>query len=134
MESESEMKSGLPVVFLIDDDHMMHDLIKIILEGVADLRSAYCFDEAETYLNQPDSDPVMMLVDLNLGRGGNGVDLLKSIKQMPRFAGVPVVAVTAYSMSGDDEKLLEEGFDYFLSKPFRKRILLEIFNKVLALK
>lgn len=128
------MNPELPVVFLIDDDNMMHDLVRIILEGIAELNSAHSFDEAREYLERGDFNPSMLLVDLNLGRGGNGVDLLKYIKQLPRYDRVPVVAVTAYSMIGDDEKLLEEGFDYFLSKPFRKRVLLNIFQKITEFK
>ncbi|MGH9514916.1 MAG: response regulator [Terriglobales bacterium] len=47
----------------------------------------------------------------------DGFETLKRIRQDPRLAALPVLAVTAYAMRGDREKILSSGFDGYLSKP-----------------
>ena len=47
----------------------------------------------------------------------DGFGALKRIRQDPRLASLPILAVTAYAMRGDREKILSSGFDGYLSKP-----------------
>ena len=62
----------------------------------------------------------LVALDLQLpGEGGQG--LLRRIRQDPKLAGLPVVAVTANSMMGVREQLLLAGFDGYVSKPIEVR-------------
>jgi two-component system cell cycle response regulator DivK len=47
----------------------------------------------------------------------NGYEATRRIKARPETKDVPVVALTAYSMKGDREKILESGCDGYISKP-----------------
>lgn len=60
----------------------------------------------------------LVLLDINLGRGMSGVEVLHEIRLMEKFHKVPIIASTAYTMKGDKEKLLSEGFDDYISKPY----------------
>lgn len=64
------------------------------------------------------NDYCLVLLDINLGRGMSGVEVLHEIRLMEKFRNVPVIASTAYTMKGDKEKLLAEGFDDYISKPY----------------
>jgi two-component system, cell cycle response regulator DivK len=46
------------------------------------------------------------------------------------YAKIPIAAVTAYAMEGDREKLLSEGCTHYLSKPFSKKQILKLLDKV----
>ncbi len=60
--------------------------------------------------------PDLVACDVNLP-GMNGFAVLATLKAEPSLAGVPVLAVTALAMAGDREKVLDAGFDGYISKP-----------------
>ncbi|MEO8611357.1 MAG: response regulator [Chloroflexota bacterium] len=71
--------------------------------------------------------PDLVLMDIQLSGILNGLDVVKAL----RAAGhrTPIVAVTAYAMSGDREKCIEAGCDGYLSKPLPVGELVELFKR-----
>jgi CheY-like chemotaxis protein len=53
----------------------------------------------------------------------NGLEATRQIKAINR--DVPVIAITAYAMAGDENIALEAGCDAYLAKPISKKLLLE---------
>ena len=60
--------------------------------------------------------PDLVLMDINLPEI-DGYELTHRLRQMPRLAGVPVVAMAANVMKGDREKTLAAGCDGYIQKP-----------------
>ncbi len=58
----------------------------------------------------------LILMDIALP-GIDGVEATKIIKSRSNYKNVPVVALTAFAMAGDKERLLKAGFDDYISKP-----------------
>ncbi|MBK7868483.1 MAG: PAS domain S-box protein [Ignavibacteriales bacterium] len=120
----------IPSILVIDDDPLMHDLTERIFRGRATIFKA--MNVAEACYQFTKNSYSLIIVDINLGSGENGLDILRRIKGNPELAGVTIAAVTAYAMAGDRERLLRTGFDYYLSKPFKKKDLMEILDNSLA--
>ena len=59
----------------------------------------------------------------------SGETALKRLKEMPNFK-TPVIALTADAVAGSKEKYLEEGFVDYLSKPFNRKQIAEILDKI----
>ena len=59
----------------------------------------------------------LILMDIKLP-DINGFELTKIIKNNPNYNEVPVIALTAYAMLGEMERLISECFDGYLQKPF----------------
>jgi CheY-like chemotaxis protein/anti-sigma regulatory factor (Ser/Thr protein kinase) len=74
-----------------------------------------------------------LLLDINLGDGHDGVDVMRALRQMDSYREVPIVALTAYAMPGDRERFLDAGFDGYLSKPFTKKEITETIRGALSL-
>jgi CheY-like chemotaxis protein/HPt (histidine-containing phosphotransfer) domain-containing protein len=77
----------------------------------------------------------LVLMDIQMP-GMDGVETLRWFRRGPtgRFAFVtapqtPVVAVTANALSGDEERFLDQGFNDYLSKPFRQHQLLAMLSR-----
>ncbi|NWG86665.1 MAG: response regulator [Hydrogenophilaceae bacterium] len=62
--------------------------------------------------------PDLIFMDINLP-GMDGYQALEKIKFNPRLKGVPVVAVTANAMIGEEDRGLAAGFQAYLTKPFK---------------
>jgi len=71
----------------------------------------------------------MILMDINLGIGLNGVETAQRIRKMPGYEKTPIIAVTGYAMIGDKEALLEKGFEDYISKPFSKDEIIAVVQK-----
>ncbi|MDP2039113.1 MAG: ATP-binding protein, partial [Ignavibacteria bacterium] len=73
----------------------------------------------------------VILMDINLGEGIDGVEAMNQIRKISGYLKVPIIAVTAYAMIGDKERFLSEGFDNYLAKPFTKNALLSLVENSL---
>jgi two-component system cell cycle response regulator DivK len=71
---------------------------------------------AEAVVIAATQQPALVLLDVALP-DMDGVQTLSALRANPRTAGIPVVAVTAFAMKGDRERLLESGFDGYVAKP-----------------
>jgi len=62
----------------------------------------------------------------------DGIKTLEEIKKIdPK---IPVVALTAYAYENDKKRLLEKGFDGYISKPVRKHELIQHMQKIFSTK
>jgi CheY-like chemotaxis protein len=64
--------------------------------------------------------PDLIIMDLQLP-DVDGLTLTRQLKEDPRMRDVPIVAVTASAMKGDEERARAAGVDGYMSKPVEKR-------------
>lgn len=64
--------------------------------------------------------PDLIIMDIQLPKL-SGIEVTRRLRQMPEFTRIPIIAITAYAMKGDKEKIIEAGCDAYLSKPFNTR-------------
>ena len=109
-------------VLVIDDDLATRKIVELFLRGEIEIESASNSKEATELINNDIYSLVLM--DISLGKGISGIELLHNLRMIPAYKNIPVIAVTAHAMVGDKEKFLESGFDDYLSKPFGKKDLI----------
>jgi CheY-like chemotaxis protein len=68
------------------------------------------------------SGPDLILMDLGLP-GMDGLSLTRILKADAATRKIPVVALTAFAMKGDDLKAFEAGCDGYITKPINTRVL-----------
>jgi len=131
-----------PELFLVEDDRMNRLVLRKMLDKFGKLVIAVDGDETlkliEKYYNEGKIFEVM-LFDINLPTPWDGILLMKEVKKRwKEYRKIPFIAQTAYAMAGDKERLLEAGFDDYISKPVNQNTLIYAIknqlNKVEELK
>ena len=73
--------------------------------------------------------PNLILMDIQLPKI-SGFDATRRLRADPRTAQIPIIAITSYALSGDEQKALDAGASAYLAKPYSPRELLELIRKL----
>jgi CheY-like chemotaxis protein len=103
-------------VLLVDDEPDARDaLVGILTHYGAVVRAAGSAADAVAALSQEPLD--VLLADIGMP-GEDGYDLIRTVRRLATgAAGIPAVAVTAFTSDFDRRRALEAGFQVHLSKP-----------------
>ena len=119
----------LPKCLYVEDDEVSQNIVSLILKDVCNVKIARAGDEALACAEKTTYD--IFLMDINLGKGMDGVQVTKHLRKMPQYTKTPIVAVTAYAMVGDKPEFLKAGCSHYISKPFSSQELIKIVSKAL---
>ena len=87
---------------------------------------------AEQGLRIASTEPVdVILMDMRLP-GMDGMTATRLLKDDPRTSHVPVIALTASAMKGDEQRMRAGGCSGYVAKPIRYQTLLQAIDEVLA--
>jgi len=75
--------------------------------------------------------PDLILLDVQLPKL-SGLDVARRISSDPALSGIPVIALTSFALSGDDQRAIDAGCHAYVAKPFRPRELLEMITKLVG--
>jgi two-component system cell cycle response regulator DivK len=75
--------------------------------------------------------PDLILMDIQLPEI-SGLEVVKWLKEDEELSSIPVIAVTAFAMKGDEERILEGGCEAYLSKPISVMSFIETVKGFLA--
>lgn len=130
--SRPELLPSIPQahVLLVEDNPDTRFLMEHLLEDVFQVTTVSNGEEAIARMKERVFDLVLM--DINLGDGPDGVDTLQKLRRIPGCAEIPVIALTAYALPGDRDRFLHSGFDGYLSKPFETQELLTLSSRLLT--
>lgn len=124
-------------ILLVEDDKINQILFTKLLVGCNNLLICGSGEETLDKLNEMLIDQInidFILMDINLPGEYNGISLMHKIKkEWSVFTDIPFIAQTAYAMSNEREKFIDEGFDEYISKPIKKTELENVVEKVLNL-
>ena len=118
-----------PHVLVVEDDGETRRLLVRLLRENG-LRATGVADGQEMWQALSAATPDLLLLDLMLPRKP-GLELLRELRGQARWAGLPVVIVTARGEVGDRTRGLELGADDYVPKPFDRRELLARIGAVL---
>lgn len=103
------------LVCVIEDNKSVNKLLSTVLNK-AGIESISFFNGQESLEWLRENQPSAILLDILLP-DILGTQLLEQIKNLPNYNGVPIIAISGLSDNLTKEKLIEAGFDYFISKP-----------------
>jgi len=114
------------IILIVEDDEISYSLLEALLK----LKGMKCIGvkngkEAVEYCQRPNQiDLILMDIKMPEMNGYEATIRIKKIRPE-----LPIIAQTAYAIPGDEDKILEAGCDYCITKPIIKE---ELYDKVLA--
>jgi two-component system, cell cycle response regulator DivK len=103
------------LVLIVDDNEKNAKLARDVLR-FAGFRTIEAGSGGTGFSLAVEHLPDVILMDIRLP-DMEGTVVLRNLKEEPRTAQIPVVALTSFAMKGDRESFLEAGFDGYLEKP-----------------
>jgi len=102
-------------VLIVEDNELNMKLFRDLLEahGYQTVGTSNGYEAIEFVRK---SRPDLILMDIQLPQV-SGLEVTRWIKDDPELRSIPVVAVTAFAMKGDEERIREGGCEAYLSKP-----------------
>ncbi len=117
-------------ILVVEDDSTSRDVINLFLKKMYEITFAEDGEKALALIDKKQFDLIIM--DINLGSGINGIEVTEKIRKTPGYQSVPIIAATAFAMLGDREEFLAVGFDHYISKPYLKKQLVELISDVFS--
>ena len=117
-------------ILVVEDNDRNRKLVRDVLRHAG-------FEVVEAHTGEQgvelarESPPDLVLMDLQLP-GIDGTEAFRQIREAPSTAAVPIVALTAFAMRADQERVSRAGFDGYLIKPLSVRALPEQVRGYLA--
>ena len=116
-------------ILIVEDNPVNQKLIAFLLA-----RAGYTYEVAENgaeALQRLDKGPFkLVLMDMMMPIM-NGYDATKAIRANPKTKHLPVIALTANAMKGEDEKCRAVGCSDYLAKPYSKDQILNAISMLL---
>ena len=123
------MKTGDPIVFVVDDDSSMREALTDLITSVGLLVEA--FKSAREFLEHRRGDaPACLVLDVRLP-GLSGLDLQRELVRTE--APIPIIFITGHGDIPMSVRAIKEGAVEFLAKPFRDQELLDAIQHALEI-
>jgi len=121
---------GKKKVLIVEDNELNMKLFHDLLEA-HDIDTVQTVDGRNVLDLARSENPDLILMDIQLPEV-SGLDVTKWLKADDELKSIPVVAVTAFAMKGDEQKIREGGCEDYISKPISVTNFLEIVQKYLG--
>jgi two-component system, cell cycle response regulator DivK len=117
-------------VMIVEDNELNMKLFNDLLEsrgyGTIQTRNGFeALDLARAH------HPDLILMDIQLPEV-SGLEVTKWLKEDEALADIPVIAVTAFAMKGDEERILQGGCEGYISKPISVSHFLETIERYIG--
>src|SRR5690348_12093382 len=100
-------------LILIVENNPINLKLKQVLLSKEGFSVKVATDAEEALMLLKDCQPALILMDIQLP-GMDGLQLTRILKANPKTSGIIIVALTAYAMKGDEEKVLNAGCDDYI--------------------
>jgi two-component system, cell cycle response regulator DivK len=118
------------LVLIVEDNELNMKLFRDLLEahGYATLETR---DGMEALKVARAHKPDLILMDIQLPEV-SGLEVTKWLKEDPDLKAIPVIAITAFAMRGDEEKIRAGGCEGYISKPISVNRFIETVRQFLG--
>jgi len=115
--------TSVPRIMIVEDNDLNMKLFNDLLEACG-YQTIQTRDGTDVLRIAREEKPDLILMDIQLPEV-SGLDVTKWLKEDPELKAIPVIAVTAFAMKGDEEKIRQGGCEGYISKPINLPTFIE---------
>ena len=119
--------SGKTILYVEDNEFNRKIVRQLLVKTTYRLREAV--DGEEGVASALAAPPDLVLMDIQLPKM-SGLDATRQLRNDPRTAAVPIIVVTSFALSGDEQKATAAGATAYLAKPYSPRALLAKIREI----
>ncbi len=125
-----ELSDVPKTVLIVEDNELNMKLFTDLLEahGYDTIQSTSGHDALDLVR---ENNPDLILMDIQLPER-SGLDVTKDIKADPELAQIPVIAITAFAMKSDEQRIRDGGCEDYLAKPISIPVFIETVKRYLG--
>ena len=120
--------SGKTILY-VEDNELNRKIVRDLLKRTTYVL-AEAFDGEAGVAKALAEKPGLILMDIQLPKI-SGMDAMRQIRADPAMAATPIIAITSFALSGDDQKAKAAGATAYLAKPYSPLDLLGLIRKLL---
>ncbi|MDP1961192.1 MAG: response regulator [Reyranella sp.] len=117
-------------ILVVEDTEDNRQILRDLL-GMAGYDMIEAHDGAQGVAMAAEHRPDLILMDIQMPVL-DGYEATRRIKADPALAGIPIVAVTSYALSGDEQKARDAGCNDYIAKPYSPRQMLAKVREILG--
>jgi two-component system, cell cycle response regulator DivK len=115
-------------ILYVEDNELNRKIVRDLLK-----RTTYtlveAFDGEAGVAKAIEAKPGLILMDIQLPKI-SGMEAMRQIRAVPELAATPIVAITSFALSGDEQKAKAAGATAYLAKPYSPLDLLALIRKL----
>jgi two-component system, cell cycle response regulator DivK len=104
-------------VLVVEDNELNMKLFRDLLDAFG-YETVECRDGSKVIDLAREVSPALIIMDIQLPEV-SGLDITRWVKDDPQLSHIPVLAVTAFAMRADEQRVMEAGCEAYLSKPIQ---------------
>jgi two-component system cell cycle response regulator DivK len=116
-------------ILLVEDNELNRKIVRDLLKRTA-YRLIEAHDGEAAVATALEQSPDLILMDIQLPKI-SGIEATRRLRAEAVTAKTPIIAITSFALSGDDQKAKEAGASAYLAKPYSPFTLLELIRKLL---
>jgi len=116
-------------ILYVEDNEMNRKIVRDLLKRTT-YKLVEAFDGEAGVAKALEIRPDLILMDIQLPKM-SGLDATRELRSQAATATTPIIAITSFALSGDDQKAKEAGATAYLAKPYSPFDLLTLIRKIL---
>ena len=120
--------SGKTILY-VEDNELNRRLVRDLLKRTT-YKLIEAYDGEAGITTALGERPDLILMDIQLPKI-SGLDVVRRLRAEAATAATPIVALTSFALSGDDQKAKDAGATAYLAKPYSPLALLDLIRKLL---
>jgi len=120
-----------PKILIVEDELESQKYFELVLKKKFEVDLCDTRKSMYNLLSKKDYDVIVM--DISLKGGTNGVDLIKELKRSTSNINIPIICLSAHAFGEDRLKAEDAGADVYLNKPIKSQTLINALDEMISI-